>query len=564
MRLLNSTTFEFKEFSDNRVPKYAILSHTWGEDEVTFADLVDGCHAHQSDFDKIRQTCIQAAKDGYDYVWIDTCCIDKKSSAELSEAINAMYSWYSKAAICYAYLSDVPAEADVHSRNSDFTKSRWFTRGWTLQELVAPVDLRFFAQDWTELGSKITLQETLASVTGIERGVLAGTIEIKTRSIAQRMSWASRRETTRTEDIAYCLLGIFDVNMPLLYGEGGVKAFIRLEEEIIRQSDDQTLFAWTNSNAHVDDLCGLLADSPAYFKNSDQLVPYRDWGLREPYSISNKGLRIRLRLDSYKDHADVYIAELECQADCHSNRRLGILLKRISTGSPSFARISPNKFFETFGGGCEETIYVRQSVITPGPDDIYPVHEMTIGRLPARTWIYKLMGTYGRRGTLLEDLKSQKIQRSKYTQVMRGFHWERDCGPSSRKKVHISKSGPEFAFATVFERHDGKILAILLGSMQDFDVGFDAVSIPDGNFHAYFRSLYHGGTTFKPRPMGTVRALHDHRICVRADPQIVENVKHFVADIEIEAIYHKPKDQHSERKGFQKFKHHFKQQSSEK
>jgi hypothetical protein len=165
------------------------------------------------------------------------CCIDKGSSAELSEAINSMFRWYERAVVCYVYLSD------IHSTEaSDINTAKWFRRGWTLQELLAPATVRFYTASWNFIGTKLDLISTITSVTGIDADTLRGA-DLDHISIAKKMSWAATRETTRVEDGAYCLLGIFDVNMPLLYGEAE-RAFQRLQEEILKVSNDQSLFAW--------------------------------------------------------------------------------------------------------------------------------------------------------------------------------------------------------------------------------------------------------------------------------------------------------------------------------
>ncbi|KAH7361654.1 heterokaryon incompatibility protein-domain-containing protein [Plectosphaerella cucumerina] len=240
MRLINTDTLEFKEFIGTPEP-YAILSHTWSEDEVSFRDFYDKPRREtQRGFEKVRFTCKQAREDGISYAWVDTCCINKESSAELSEAINSMFKWYQRAQICYAYLEDV-SESGV-----GLSSSRWFTRGWTLQELIAPRSIDFFGAGWKRLGSKDGLVVQLAEITSIDITILAGTSKLGQASVAERMRWASNRKTTREEDMAYCLMGIFDVNMAMLYGEGP-KAFIRLQEEIMKETDDQTLFAWKAS-----------------------------------------------------------------------------------------------------------------------------------------------------------------------------------------------------------------------------------------------------------------------------------------------------------------------------
>nr|VWO99468.1 Zn(2)-C6 fungal-type domain-containing protein [Ganoderma boninense] len=192
---------------------------------------------------KIRNACRVARTNGYRYIWIDSCCIDKSSSSELSEAINSMYKWYGLAKVCYAYLADVPPGKDHHATGSAFCESRWFHRGWTLQELIAPLEVEFLSNDWAPIGSKHTLVNSIESLTKIDYKALLHVEPLDKFSVAQRLSWAAERETTRVEDAAYALLGIFDINMPTLYGEGG-RAFRRLQEQIIQRIPDQSLFAW--------------------------------------------------------------------------------------------------------------------------------------------------------------------------------------------------------------------------------------------------------------------------------------------------------------------------------
>src|SRR5580700_5948612 len=264
MRLLNTTKRKLEEFGGDKIPIYAILSHTWGESEITFQDIQGDNAEKKVEYEKIRNTCNMAAAHGFDYVWIDTCCIDKTSSAELSEAINSMYRWYQDSGVCYAYLADVPPNAVDHRTGAispEFSKSRWFTRGWTLQELIAPSTVIFLDQKWQEIGTKSSLQRMISKITKIPTEILLGA-DLEGASVAQRMSWASKRKTTRVEDLAYCLMGMFGINMPLLYGEGE-RAFTRLQEEIIKVSDDYSLFAWKFENHS-----GLLATSPSAFLNS--------------------------------------------------------------------------------------------------------------------------------------------------------------------------------------------------------------------------------------------------------------------------------------------------------
>ncbi|XTI89670.1 heterokaryon incompatibility protein-domain-containing protein [Cenococcum geophilum] len=247
LKLQDDGELSLAEFVGDNIPPYAILSHTWGDDheEVTFKDLVDGSGKSKTGYTKIRFCTTQAAKDGLQYFWADTCCIDKSSSAELSEAINSMFLWYHHATTCYVYLSDVSINGAIGNSPSSprawrqaFQQSRWFTRGWTLQELVAPTSVEFFSVESKRLGDKISLVQEIRDITGIPVQALQGS-PLSRFSVDERMSWAERRETKREEDAAYSLLGIFDIHMPLLYGEGRKKALIRLQKEIKESLEDE-------------------------------------------------------------------------------------------------------------------------------------------------------------------------------------------------------------------------------------------------------------------------------------------------------------------------------------
>ena len=293
MRLLNTKTFDFGEFYDEQWPEYAILSHRWGEQEVSFQDFEAGNKKDGPGYAKLLQFRSVAAARGHAWIWMDTCCIDKKSSAELSEAINSMFRWYRKATVCYAYLVDVPPKtrASKREREDAFNQSKWFQRGWTLQELLAPTAVIFCDQAWDIIGTKATLSPIIAGVSGIRTKYLESRKAMHSASVAVKMSWASQRQTTRTEDMAYCLLGLFDVNMPLLYGENR-KAFMRLQLEIIKKSDDESVFAWKS-----DDLAwGMLAPAPIAFKDSWNVVAYPNMNSL-PYSMTNKGLEIHVPRD---------------------------------------------------------------------------------------------------------------------------------------------------------------------------------------------------------------------------------------------------------------------------
>lgn len=330
MRLINSSTLELEEFYGDAIPPYAILSHRWLDDEVSLQDLQSDRATSKAGYAKIEQCCAQALRDGLTHAWVDTCCIDKTSSAELTEAINSMYAWYRDADVCYAYLSDVTASA-LSPDDTSFDESVWFTRGWTLQELLAPSSVLFYNASWSPLGARDdeALTARIAAATGIDMGVLRGDVPLHERSVAQRMSWAASRTTTRVEDRAYSLLGLFGVNMPMLYGEG-TRAFLRLQEEIMQRSDDQSLFAWSRDGlAGEDDAdmpTGLLATSPACFAScGDVVVAGTKWN-HQPYSLTNLGLSLEMPMAPWA--METLLAVLDCEVEnAGADRRVGIYLR---------------------------------------------------------------------------------------------------------------------------------------------------------------------------------------------------------------------------------------------
>jgi hypothetical protein len=277
------------------------------------------------------------------------CCIDKTSSAELSQAINSMYRWYQNCDLCIAYLEDIRKESlDIKGliedgyRNANiasqlfcyptFSRSRWFKRGWTLQELIAPLNLYFYDSEWNKIGEKQGLLEDISQITRIDRDVLRGQRALSRKSVAHKMAWASRRETTRVEDLAYCLIGIFEINMPLLCGEGQ-RAFTRLQQEIMKHTYDHSLFAWNYEfprqkfprpsvygTLFRDVLCfsegeGVLAPHPSAFDRCSSFMP---WNSRAaPYATTNRGLQIHLRVvqDPFPSGARTHIGLLKCDHD---------------------------------------------------------------------------------------------------------------------------------------------------------------------------------------------------------------------------------------------------------
>jgi hypothetical protein len=218
------------------IPPYAILSHTWGADydEVTFEDLTHSITGAEDKpgYSKIRFCGEQTRRDGFNYFWVDSCCINKANYSELSMAINSMFRWYQNASKCYVYLSDVSTNEASHTAWQDaFKQSRWFTRGWTLQELLAPSSVDFFSSEGIRLGDKESLGGQIHEITGIASSALQGT-PLEQFTINERISWAAKRDTTIEEDQVYCVLGVFGVHIPLIYGEGAANAMRRLRKEI--------------------------------------------------------------------------------------------------------------------------------------------------------------------------------------------------------------------------------------------------------------------------------------------------------------------------------------------
>lgn len=308
------------------------------------------------------KSCSLARSQGYQWIWIDTCCIDKSSSAELSEAINSMYCWYERAAVCYAYLVDVPprnpktATKKTSEIVSELGRSRWFTRGWTLQELVAPANLEFYDAGWNLIDTKASLASALEKITTIPAGLFSGAWHhlcaggmaqqsLQLLSVAQRLSWAASRQTTRPEDIAYCLMGLFGAHMPLLYGEGQEKAFVRLQAEIALNTNDQSLFAW--GSWHEPDGCekllcySLFSPHPNCFagvqdiKATSRHSSLLDW--TPPFVKLNDGyVRIKLRVSKSEGDGvgagfidSDHVVFLDCHLRGDEETVVGIFVKRL-------------------------------------------------------------------------------------------------------------------------------------------------------------------------------------------------------------------------------------------
>ncbi|KAG6330763.1 hypothetical protein ID866_8325 [Astraeus odoratus] len=281
-----------------------------------------------SGYKKIIDTCRQAHVDKLEWVWVDTCCINKESSSELSEAINSMYQWYANSRLCYAYIHDIddftlPTDKDERRFEAFNGWPKWFSRGWTLQELVAPKKILFFNRKWEFIGDKQSLASAIGGITRIPYPILVYGLSSNRPCVAGIMSWSADRRTTREEDRAYSLLGLFGVHMPMLYGEGK-NAFKRLQLEIIRTSNDQSIFAW-DPRGHLRRTGSVLADDPSLFRDcskitkleTDEFIKYCEG---EPHAaerigtfpVTNRGIQIWMPLQRYRGSRSVFKAKLAC------------------------------------------------------------------------------------------------------------------------------------------------------------------------------------------------------------------------------------------------------------
>ncbi|KAH7349796.1 heterokaryon incompatibility protein-domain-containing protein [Plectosphaerella cucumerina] len=315
MRCLNTTTFEIRE-ADQAWFKhhgYAILSHRWQQSEVLFDQATrcandlrrtTGRHANAG-MDKILGACITARQLSIEWMWIDSCCINKTYSAELLEALNSMFNWYKDAVVCITFLGDVisrgptsasPDSPAVFHDERTGKPSVWFTRGWTLQELLAPTKMYFYDANWRFFGSRTQLAVALARITGIARPYLTGERHFRDACIATKMSWMAGRTTTREEDMAYSMAGIFNVSLDAQYGEGR-NAFMRLQRALLAKNDE-SLFAWKMPVAGLPGdhdhrvpipsvglgprEWGLLAASPAWFADCGRMTSRGGRGIIRP------------------------------------------------------------------------------------------------------------------------------------------------------------------------------------------------------------------------------------------------------------------------------------------
>ncbi|KAI0385153.1 HET-domain-containing protein [Hypomontagnella monticulosa] len=374
MRLLNAKTLKLHEFF-NDIPRYAILSHTWEDGEVTFQDLKAGRGPSKRGWKKIASTCRQARRDGFEWAWVDTCCIDKKNSAELSEAINSMYRWYRNSAICYVFLSDMKNPVT----NENWRKPpRWLKRAWTLQELIAPQKLIFYDRGWKQIGDRADshIAEVISELTRIPIAMLQKIRSPSSFSVAARMSWAAHRKSTRIEDRAYSLLGLFNINMPLIYGEGE-QAFRRLQEEIHEKINDLSLLFWyvSGRSPRAWTLGDVLAQSPDDFIDCGRISRVYH-NSDSPSLMTNMGLQVCLSLTKrfYNIQSHLYYGNASCSTHYAWLKDVkGFLLSIILVESPQslcstpisrYTRlITPFRYWAgMIGETMNEQIYIRRGL----------------------------------------------------------------------------------------------------------------------------------------------------------------------------------------------------------
>ena len=365
MWLIEASTLSLEAFNGDAVPPYAILSHTWEDEEVSFQEFIKASESQgntssitrKAGYRKLVAVCELAQREGYHYVWVDTCCIDKNSSAELTEAINSMFGWYRDSQICYAYLSDF--ESGIHFTDSSpqsqrkqfaalLRKCKWFTRGWCLQELLAPIRTCFLNRRWEKIGTRHLLSRLISDITGIPPSVLTTPPKNKISNfpIAARISWISQRQTTRVEDMSYSLFGILEVNMPTIYGEGHA-AFIRLQGEIIRKYNDLSIFSFVG-RPNLGGFMPILAQRPKCFVIDSSASPYKRESyhagnqLGTQFSLTNQGVffpNATLRYQRVAGYRHQYLLDLHYLGR-HTGRRY-LLLQKIGPGI--FLRIHNSK-----------------------------------------------------------------------------------------------------------------------------------------------------------------------------------------------------------------------------
>ncbi|KAK3047990.1 hypothetical protein LTR09_010665 [Extremus antarcticus] len=507
------------------IPHYAVLSHTWSkfaDDEVLLADVQNGTARSKPAFPKLWTAIEKARLDGYGWLWDDTCCIDKTSSVELSEAINSMYTYYANAQKCYAYLTNVSATGF----ETEFRVSRWWRRGWTLQELLAPKFVEFYSSEWVSLGTKFDLCAMITQITGIDENYLSHRLPVQHASIAKRMSWASSRETTREEDGAYSLIGLFEVNMAMLYGEGGKKAFLRLQEEIMRGNEDQSLFAWIQAAADQetsDGYHGLLADSPKDFQHTASSISYSELAEYTPSSMTARGLHMTLPLMQKDD--GTLIAALRCPVPPGNNGWLAVYLKRLPIGINQYARVTCDKLASVSRPGNPQEVYIRQHFPSYVAEEVYPYH------------FFQLRGLHA--STQYEELRNSGEYKLVSSVRAAGKSSDTEHVPAAQKQpwsdvplvYSIYKKAGALTVAILVKRsNDGESFVLMLGSITDFDVGFHILHADSLGTFAQMQQI------FSPQPAYRNVELDFHMVCVNVEQRTSAGQKLYFVDLEIEAF----------------------------
>ncbi|KAM0264334.1 hypothetical protein ACHAQJ_000824 [Trichoderma viride] len=494
MNLLNVKNLRLEKYKEGT--PYAILSHRWVDgQEFLYEHVTSGMtESERNDhpgYGKVIGACKQARLDGYSYIWIDTCCIDKNSSAELNEAINSMFN-------------ELDGDLEDGSESA-FEQDQ-------------------IESDWVCLGRKSCMCERLSSITGIDSGILSHSRDMKSISVAKRMSWASKRVTTRVEDRAYCLLGLFDISMPMLYGEGE-KAFIRLQEEIMKESNDESLFLWMDDSADSNTMAGLLATSPDMFKGSSHFFPYYDWEPRAPFFKTNQGLQITLPLRRVED--DIYVASLNCCQPMKTDGFAGLFLKKMTDFNDSnrsgyhdqYARIKTGKILSIDAAadrGNVTKFYVRQSPALPSSLHVYPEHIVQLRHGPAANQGYRLHGTMGRRPSLLLNMGSSWGWVPKGVEVA----------------FKVPKDANCLAAVISIARRDRTKFTILLGSSSD--PGEVVSHVLDECDEKLPFSKW--ASRFRPQLPGLINELQHERVWTEIFSRVIQARKYFVVDIFVEEI----------------------------
>lgn len=386
-----------------------------------------------------------------------------------------------------------------------------------LQELLAPHTVVFYSADWQPLGNKRSLATALTAITKIDQDILDGSKPVESGSIAQRMSWAAERKTTRTEDRAYSLMGLFGVNMPMLYGEGE-KAFQRLQQEIMKLSDDQTIFCWSDPRYSGNTRHGLLADSPDAFRHASKFRAYSAFDDLHPFDMSNRGLSIRLPVSPTEDK-DIFTGALHCPVPTTNDGFLCIYLLKLSSGEQQFARIRCDQLVSISRRGDWRNIYVRPSF--PQQDDdasVLPTHYFLLRKFGSTTpgIKYDLQNAAGYKVDAT-DLSIPNEINLNNPQQMTKLH----------KAFQMVKAKGSLTVSFRFRREDGEMVVVLLGALTDVEPGFDVHECDPSDL----RSFQELEGNFNPEPMGDTLGVQYHTVTVRAETMIKHGIKVYLMDV---------------------------------